>query len=83
MNEGGKISERYSWSNLVLVQNKNFRITLDGELQANGQSKGYLQALFLADKNRIKGFVGVFAPEKPKGKVRVLEMENLLLKCLE
>lgn len=78
MNKEGKISERYSWSNLVLVQNKSFGITFEGKLIINGGSKGYLQALFLADKNRIRGFVGVFAPEKPKEKVRILEMENLL-----
>lgn len=82
MNKEGKIVERYSWSNLVLVQNKNFIITVEGELKINGESKGFLQALFLADKNRIKGHVGVFAPEKPKEKVKVLEMESLLLKCL-
>lgn len=77
-----KVSDRYSWSNLVLNQKKSFRITMEGELIVDGQSKGYLQAIFVADKNRIKGFVGVFTPEKPKGKVRVLEMENILLKCL-
>lgn len=78
-----KVSDRYSWSNLVFKQKKSFRITMGGELIVDGRSKGYLHAVFVADKNRVKGFVGVFAPEKSKGKVRVLEMENLLLKYLE
>lgn len=78
-----KVSDRYSWSNLVFKQKKSFRITMEGELIIDSQSKGYLQAIFLADKNRMRGFVGVFTQEKPKEKVRVLEMENVLLKCLE
>ncbi len=80
---GDEIIERYSWSNLVLNQNKNFRITLGGELLIDGnQSKGYLRALFLADKNRIKGFVGVFSPKKPK-EVQIMEMEDLILNSLK
>ena len=80
---GDEIIERYSWSNLVLNQNKNFRITLDGELLVDGnQSKGYLQALFLADKNRVLGYVGVFSPKRPKN-VQIIEMENLILDSLE
>ena len=80
---GNEIIERYSWSNLVLNQNKNFRITLGGELLIDGnQSKGYLQALFLADKNRMKGFVGVFSPKKSK-EVQIMEMENLILNSLK
>ena len=82
INEKKEIVERYSWSNLVLAQNKKFRITLGGELLIDGQSKGYLRALSLADKNRMKGFVGVFSPEKPK-EVQIMEMEDLVLNSLD
>ena len=79
---GDEVAERYSWSNLVLNQNKNFRITLEGEVIIDGQRKGYLRALFLADKRRMKGFVGIFSPEKPEN-VQVFDMEKLILNSLE
>ena len=77
-----EIVERYSWTNLVLNQNKNFRITIEGKLIINGISKGYLQGIFLADKARMNGFVGIFSPEKTKN-VQILDMEGLVLKSLE
>jgi len=81
LNKEGEIIERYSWSNLVLVQNKDFRITLKGELLVEGQKKGYLRVLLLVDKNRITGFTGIFSPEKPK-EVQIMEMEDIILKSL-
>jgi hypothetical protein len=81
VSEDGKIAERFSWSNLVFIKRIDFSITAEGELIVNGASKGYLRLLFLADKNRIQGFVGVFVPKKPE-KVIVKEMEDLLLRQL-
>ena len=79
--ERNEILERYSWTNLVQNQNKSFRITFEGELKVDGVSKGYLQALFLADVKRMRGYVGLFSPEKPD-KVQVFDMENILLHTL-
>lgn len=76
--QNGEIAERFSWSNLVFIKGGIFTITVEGELFVNGASKGYLRLLFLADKNRMQGFVGVFVPQKPE-KVVVKEMEDILL----
>jgi hypothetical protein len=78
LGEDGKIRERFSWSNLVFMKKGEFSISGEGELKVNGEAKGCLRAIFLADKNRIKGYVGIFGPAKPE-KVKVLEMEDLLL----
>jgi hypothetical protein len=78
-----KVTDRFSWSNIVYGKNPgSFAISTDGELTVNGQSKGYLHVVFLADKNRIDGYVGVFRPVKPSGAVKVLEMEDLVLASL-
>jgi hypothetical protein len=77
LGDDGKVKERFSWSNLVFVKKGEFSINADGELKVNGEQKGYLQALFLPDKNRLKGYVGVFGGKKPE-KVKILEMEDLL-----
>lgn len=76
--EDGKIKERFSWSNIVFFKKKTFSVSAGGELTVDGASKGFLAALFLADKNRIDGFVGIFKPMRPDT-VKVLEMEDLLL----
>jgi hypothetical protein len=78
----GKISERFSWSNLVFAQKGTFSIGTDGALTVNDASKGFLQAVFLPDKNRLEGYVGVFGPTKPE-RVVVLEMEELLLATID
>jgi len=78
----GKISERFSWSNLVFAQKGTFSISADGALTVNDASKGFLQAVFLPDKNRLEGYVGVFGPTKPE-RVVVLEMEELLLATID
>jgi hypothetical protein len=80
--EDGKIRERFSWSNLVFMQGGTFLIGPDGAFAVNGTLKGYLQAVFLPDKNRIRGYVGVFGPAKPE-QVKVLEMEDLLLATID
>ena len=77
-----KIVERFSWSNLVYIKGGSFNISSDGELTVNGERKGYLSLIFLADKNRIQGYVGVFVPQKPVGCAKVIEMEDLLLSQL-
>ncbi len=78
----GKVTDRLSWSNIVYTKSGSFAISAEGELAVNGQPKGYLHAVFLADKNRIDGYVGVFRPVKPAGAVQVLEMEQLVLASL-
>lgn len=78
----GKITDRFSWSNLVFAKNGTFSIGSDGALTVNGAPKGFLQAVFLPDKNRLEGYVGVFVPAKPK-RVVVLEMEDMLLATID
>jgi hypothetical protein len=80
--EDGKIRERFSWSNLVFAQKGTFSIGPDGALTVNGAPKGFLQAVFLPDKNRLRGYVGVFSPTKP-AQVMVLEMEKLLVVTID
>jgi len=77
----GKIDERFSWTNVVFMKNLTFSISEEGELLIDGKSKGFLQLLFLPDKNRMKGFVGVFIPKKSK-EVKIIELEDLLLEQL-
>lgn len=77
----GKVVGRFSWSNVVFAQKNNFSISHDGELVVDGISYGFVHAVFLPDKNRLDGYVGVFKPTKP-GAVRVLEMETLLFASL-
>lgn len=74
----GKVTGRFSWSNVVFARKQTFSISPDGELTVNGVSQGYVHALFLPDKNRLEGYVGVFKPVKPTEAVKVLEMETLL-----
>lgn len=78
----GSIVERFSWSNLVFMKEQTFSISTEGELEVDQSSKGFLSALFLADKERIKGYVGIFVPTKPEKKVKILEMEDLLVSTL-
>lgn len=78
LGEDGKVRERFSWSNVVFMKKGKFSISPEGELKVNDEAKGHLRAVFLADKNRIRGYVGVFGPAKP-GQVKVLEMEDILL----
>jgi hypothetical protein len=78
LGEDGKIRERFSWSNLVFMKKGAFSIGADGAFTVNGVTKGYLVAIFLPDKNRLEGYVGVFGSTKPE-KVKIIEMENLLL----
>lgn len=78
----GKVTDRISWSNIVFAKGGFFTVSADGELVVNGQPKGFLHEVFLADKNRIDGYVGVFRPTKPTGTVQVKEMEQLVLASL-
>ena len=78
LDEDGAVRSRFSWSNIVFAKNGSFTISPDGQLSVNGQSQGWLTALFMADKNRMRGYVGVFVPTRPEA-VKVLEMETLLL----
>lgn len=82
VDESGKIAERFSWSNVVFMKGGSFSISSEGELTVNGETKGYLSIAFLADKNRIQGYVGVFVPQKPVGAPKIVEMEDLLLQQL-
>ncbi len=65
---------RFSWSNLVYAQHKTVG-AVDGQLLIDGVSYGHLALVFIADKNRIDGYVGIFKPTKPET-VRVAEMEE-------
>ncbi len=78
----GRITERFSWSNVVFIKGGKVDISSEGELRVNDEPKGYLKIVFLADKNRIQGYVGVFVPQKPVGAAKVIEMEDLLLSQL-
>lgn len=81
LNEDGEIVERFSWSNLVFMKDGEFEIDSDGLLTVNGDFEGYLVAVFLPDKNRMQGYIGVFGPNKPES-IKILEMEDLLLGSL-
>jgi hypothetical protein len=85
----GKITQRFSWSKLVFVEKRGFEITPTGLLfvQDPAGTKfliGRLRAIFLPDKNRFDGYVGIFGPSDPNNikPVKVLEMEDLLLASL-
>lgn len=77
-----KVVGRFSWSNIVFAKGQTFSISAEGELVVNGASQGFLHALFLPDKNRLDGYVGVFKTTKPTEAVKVLEMETLLFASL-
>lgn len=86
LDSDGKVFKRFSWSKLVFVEKRGFEITPTGLLfeQDRAGTKlfvGHLRALFLPDKNRLDGYVGIFGPTKPQ-QVNVLEMEDLLLSSL-
>ncbi|MBI5023362.1 MAG: hypothetical protein HZC05_04395 [Candidatus Magasanikbacteria bacterium] len=86
LDDDGTIIKRFSWSKLVFVEKRGFEITPTGLLfeQSHIGVKflvGHLRALFLPNKNRMDGYVGVFGPDKPT-QVKVLEMEDLLLASL-
>lgn len=78
----GTVTSRFSWSNLVFVKQQTFSISPDGKLVVDGVSQGYLYGLFLPDKNRMRGYVGVFGPTKPED-VRFVEMEDLVFNTLD
>ncbi|MCX6779463.1 MAG: hypothetical protein NTU97_04555 [Candidatus Magasanikbacteria bacterium] len=84
LDEKGKVTNRFSWSNLVFIQKRRFEVTKSNRLlvsdPASGEMvpMGYLRVLFLTDKNRMTGYVGVFTPIRTRT-VRILEMEDLLL----
>lgn len=65
----------FGWSNLVFAQHRKFAVSGQGELLIDGVSYGFLTLVFLADRKRIDGYVGVFTPLRPEA-VRVGEMEE-------
>ncbi|HBV57689.1 MAG TPA: hypothetical protein DEB73_00200 [Candidatus Magasanikbacteria bacterium] len=81
----GKITKRLQWSYIVFVEKRDFEITPTGLLfvQDPAGTKflvGRLRALFLPDKNRLDGYIGVFGPSDPDNikPVKILNMEDLL-----
>ena len=78
LDDKGKVIERFSWSNIVYAKGQTLDITSDGQLIVGGQPKGFVQKIFLPDKNRLRGYVGVFGPQKAES-VRIFEIEDLLL----
>lgn len=90
LDSDGKVVKRFSWSKLVFVEKRGFEITPTGLLFEQDQTGtkflvGRLRALFLPDKNRLDGYVGIFGPSDPskaQEPVKILEMEDLLLASL-
>lgn len=78
----GDIVGRFSRSNIVFMKKQSFSVDTEGQLLVDGCSNGFLSALFLADKERIKGYVGIFKPARQEEKVKVIEMEDLLINQL-
>lgn len=78
VDDGGAVTGRFSWSNVVYAKGKSFSVGTDGGLTVDGARQGSLAAIFLADKNRLGGFVGVFTPSG-QDTVTILEMEQLVL----
>lgn len=78
LDEHNKVSARYSWSNVVFMKKQNITITSAGELKVGDVSQGFVTAVFLPDKNRMEGYVGVFRPSC-SDTVKVLEMESVVL----
>jgi hypothetical protein len=78
MTPEGTVAERFSWSNLVYIKGKTVEITPEGELLIDGKSKGLLNLLLLPDKDRLNGYVGVFAPSSPE-KIRARELQDFML----
>jgi hypothetical protein len=77
----GEIVERASLSNLVYMKESTVRVSEDGELFINDESKGYIQLIFNPDKNRLIGLVAFIGADKPD-QVKVLEMEEAALALL-
>lgn len=73
-----EIVDRFSLSKIIYVQEHDFEISPEGEVSIDGESKGFIGIIFLADKNRMDGYVCVTFPEKPS-EVTEMEMEDLLM----
>lgn len=71
----GKV-ERKSFSNTVFMEKKTLDVTAEGALVINGEVVGYLAVIFMSNKARIKGYVGIFIPTKPSEPVKIMEMED-------
>lgn len=72
------ITDRFSLSKLVYVQEHSIEISRDGKVAVDGAEIGYIGVIFLADKNRMIGYVAVTFPQKPD-EVQEIEMEDLLM----
>jgi len=77
IDSSGKVVERFSLTNAILMKKQIIHVSSSGELFVNGSTKGFLTILFMPDKNRLSGYVGVFSFKK-SGKVKIVEMEDLL-----
>lgn len=73
-----EIVDRFSLSKIVYVQERDLIISPGGGVYIDGESKGFIGAIFLPDKNRLDGYVAVTFPQKP-AEVREIEMEDLLM----
>jgi len=62
--ENGKTVGRFSLSNLVFFQNRDFRIEKGGEVFVDGKSVGFVNVPFAPDKNRLIGDVAYCSPYK-------------------
>ena len=78
MSEADEITGRYSLSNLVFAKGQTFSISEDGELVVNDVLQGFVDVVFLANKNRLVGYVCVCIPAKIDRPVEIVEMEHLV-----
>ena len=78
----GAVNSRFSWSNLVYMQEGSFEISGSGKLAVNGEPHGYLHCLILPDKNRMTGYVGIFKPVPNNDVVKVFELEDLAVNAV-
>lgn len=76
LNRDNKVVDRFGWSKLVYVQNRQRKISPEGELSIDGKSVGYVNTLFDPDKNRLQGSVAFVRPD-PVDQVQKLELEDL------
>lgn len=79
--EDGALVLRTSLSKLTyspkLEERATYSVSSEGEVVVGGKSLGYINAVFLPDKNRMQGYVALVRPNRPNGPVKVLEMEQV------
>jgi hypothetical protein len=79
--EDGALVLRTSLSKLTYSpkpeERASYSVSPEGEVVVGGKSLGYVNAVFLPDKNRMQGYAALVRPNRPNGPVKVLEMEQV------